>query len=166
MVPPLVGFPFKSIWMVICAGPTTKWISIDRRKLYPNCQHPFGSIPTHQNCLNPQISGERYALVIRQEFADRQFADHFTVNVFVSGTLPELQGPVHVSIPEFEETYRRERAGLIRAYSERYILLRGSGDGGGPEEEKKYRITSVGKFWTMEGNKSTLPILGPTNPLH
>ena len=56
-----------------------------------------------------------------------------------------------MSIPEFEETYRRERAGLIRAYSERYIMLRGAGDGGGPEEEKKYRITSVGVL--DNGNK-------------
>jgi hypothetical protein len=55
--------------------------------------------------------GERFSLAIRQEFTDRQFSEHFGVSVFVSGTLPEIQGPVHVSIPEFEETYRRERPG-------------------------------------------------------
>jgi hypothetical protein len=83
--------------------------------------------------------GERYALVMRQEFADRQFNEHFSVNVFLSGTLPDVQGPVHVSIPEYEETYRRERPGLIRAYSERYIVMRGSTAG----DEKKYRLTTV-----------------------
>ncbi|KAL3097775.1 hypothetical protein niasHS_000510 [Heterodera schachtii] len=81
--------------------------------------------------------GERYALVIRQEFADRQFNEHFSVNVFVSGTLPELRGPVQVTVPEFEETYRRERAGLLRAYSERHLNVRAAG-----EEETKFRVTT------------------------
>ncbi|KAI3415926.1 hypothetical protein GPALN_005489 [Globodera pallida] len=81
--------------------------------------------------------GERYALVIRQEFADRKFNEHFSVNVFVSGTLPELRGPVQVSVPEFEETFRRERPGLLRAYSERHINVRTAA-----EEETKFRVTT------------------------
>uniref|UniRef100_A0A915NZR7 Nidogen n=1 Tax=Meloidogyne floridensis TaxID=298350 RepID=A0A915NZR7_9BILA len=55
--------------------------------------------------------GDRYALSIRQEFTDRQFDDQFHVNVLLSGTLPEISGPVQISIPEFEENYRVEKQG-------------------------------------------------------
>uniref|UniRef100_A0A915MWM5 Nidogen n=1 Tax=Meloidogyne javanica TaxID=6303 RepID=A0A915MWM5_MELJA len=54
--------------------------------------------------------GDRYALSIRQEFTDRQFDDQFHVNVLLSG--------------------------MLRSYSERYILLRGVGS-----EEQKFRVT-------------------------
>ncbi|KAL7075071.1 hypothetical protein ACQ4LE_005748 [Meloidogyne hapla] len=82
--------------------------------------------------------GDRYALVIRQEFTDRQFDDQFHVNVLLSGTLPEISksGSIQVSIPEFEENYRMERQGMLRSYSERHILLRGVGS-----EEQKFRVT-------------------------
>ncbi|CAK5124080.1 unnamed protein product [Meloidogyne enterolobii] len=95
--------------------------------------------------------GDRYSLVIRQEFTDRQFDEQFHVNVVLSGTLPEISGPVQISIPEFEENYRVEKQGnliilgknifyfskgMLRSYSERYILLRGVGS-----EEQKFRVT-------------------------
>lgn len=103
--------------------------------------------------------GDRYALIIRQEFTDRQFNEHFDVNMFVSGTLPELQGPVHVSIPEFEETYKRERPGLIRAYSERFIMLRGNGS---PVEETKFRVTTDQQIHFTECSYKSSPTSSQT----
>ncbi|KAI1717083.1 g2F domain-containing protein [Ditylenchus destructor] len=83
--------------------------------------------------------GDRYAIVVRQQFTDRQFSDNFAINIFVSGTLPEfpVDKKATIEFPAFEETYRREGAGIIRSYNERHILV--TEEGG---EKKQYRVTT------------------------
>lgn len=55
--------------------------------------------------------GDRYSVLIRQTFTDRQLKDSFDVNITVTGTLPEWDNSVKVFLPDFEETYRKESPG-------------------------------------------------------
>lgn len=83
--------------------------------------------------------GDRYSISIRQEFRDRQgqMNEIFNMKTIVSGTLPEFSAPPVTNIPAYEQVYRREQPGLIRAYSERYFFVKETAE----SEQKQYQIT-------------------------
>uniref|UniRef100_A0A7E4W1P9 Nidogen n=1 Tax=Panagrellus redivivus TaxID=6233 RepID=A0A7E4W1P9_PANRE len=89
--------------------------------------------------LNRTVSihlGDRYALLIKQDFLGRKAdQDFITANVFVSGTLPEISPDGQIEYANFVDTYRRERPGFLRAYTEREITVRENG------AERKLRVT-------------------------
>ena len=80
--------------------------------------------------------GDRYAILIKQEFTGRRTPkEALNVNVFVSGTLPNLAQGSEVNYDNFVDTYKRERPGFLRAYTEREATIRENG------EERKVRMT-------------------------
>ena len=79
--------------------------------------------------------GDRSAILIKQEFTGRKNQDYIDVNVFVSGTLPELAPGSEVFLENFVDTYKRERPGLVRSYTEREIKIREN------QAERKIRMT-------------------------
>uniref|UniRef100_A0A914XZB2 Nidogen n=1 Tax=Panagrolaimus superbus TaxID=310955 RepID=A0A914XZB2_9BILA len=79
--------------------------------------------------------GDRYAILIKQEFSGRKSQEYLNVNVFVSGTLPELAPGSEVTYDNFVDTYKRERPGFLRSYTEREATIRENG------EDRKIRMT-------------------------
>ncbi|KAH7716916.1 Protein NID-1 b [Aphelenchoides avenae] len=79
--------------------------------------------------------GDRSHIVIKQEFTGRDAQGSFNVNVFVTGTLPELSETSEVTYGDFIDTYRREGPGFIRSYTERDVAVKTAGD------ERQYRLT-------------------------
>lgn len=61
--------------------------------------------------------GDRYSIAIRQNFIDRQEKDSFNIDMFVSGTLPQLNHSTIAAFSDFEETYQKEGPGLFMFFS-------------------------------------------------
>lgn len=60
--------------------------------------------------------GDRSHIVIKQEFTGRDAQGSFNVNVFVTGTLPELSETSEVTYGDFIDTYRREGPGILPSH--------------------------------------------------
>lgn len=78
--------------------------------------------------------GEKHSIVIKQEFLGRE-NDAIKVNIFVRGTLPQLESGATVSFTDFEEKYTREEPGFLRAYADRHVLVKQG------EQEVQHRLT-------------------------
>ena len=79
--------------------------------------------------------GERYSISIQQKFTYQPSRDAYNVYMYLSGTLPDVSNEATIKIPPFQETYRRDNPGFIRAYDERHISVIENG------AETKYRVT-------------------------
>jgi len=79
--------------------------------------------------------GDRSAILIKQEFTGRKNQDYIDVNVFASGTLPDLAPGSEVFYENYMDSYKRERPGLIRSYTEREIRIREN------QAERKIKMT-------------------------
>uniref|UniRef100_A0A915EPD0 Nidogen n=1 Tax=Ditylenchus dipsaci TaxID=166011 RepID=A0A915EPD0_9BILA len=118
-----------SLALLDAIGNGMGWLFAKDSSLTPNV---FNGFQLTGGSFNRTVNihlGDRYAIAIKQQFTDREFRDSFAVNMFVSGTLPELAPNSRntITFPSFQETYKRERSGVIRAYSERQITIQEEG---------------------------------------